>query len=114
MKQELLSGATERWKMAYLLDVILTRDTWMHRVDVARAVGLNVELTPEHDGILITDVVSEWASRHGQPCTVQLSGPAGGHWVFGSGKTEVSEDAVDFCRGLSGRGEPAFNTLVPF
>ena len=27
----------ERWTNAYLLDVILTRDTWMHRMDIARA-----------------------------------------------------------------------------
>lgn len=86
----------------------------MHRVDVARAAGLGVELDGEHDGVLVADVVTEWAGRHGQPCTVRLSGPAGGRWAFGSGGTDVSEDAVDFCRGLSGRGRPALATPVPF
>ena len=64
--------------------------------------------------MLVADVVTEWAGRHGQPCTLRLSGPAGGRWEFGSGGTEVSEDAVEFCRGVSGRGEPALGTVVPF
>lgn len=109
-----VGSSTEAWSFGFLVDVILTRDTWMHRVDVARASGLNLELTADHDGVLVADVVTEWAGRHGQPCTVQLSGPAGGRWTFGSGGTEVSKDAVDFCRGLSGRGEPALATPVPF
>lgn len=109
-----VGSSREAWTFGYLVDVILTRDTWMHRVDVARAAGLNVELTAEHDGVLVADVVTEWAGRYGQPCTVQLGGPAGGRWAFGSGGTEVSMDAVDFCRGVSGRGEPALATPVPF
>ena len=109
-----VGASREAWTFGFLIDVILTRDTWMHRVDVARAAGLDVELTGEHDGVLVADVVTEWAGRHRQPCTVQLSGPAGGRWVFGSGGTEVSKDALDFCRGLSGRGEPTLATPVPF
>jgi uncharacterized protein (TIGR03083 family) len=109
-----VGSSKEAWTFGYLIDVILTRDPWMHRVDLARAAGLDVELTGEHDGVLVSDIVKEWAGRHGQPCTVQLSGEAGGRWAFGSGGTEVSGDAVDFCRGLSGRGEPALATPVPF
>jgi hypothetical protein len=30
-------GSTEAWTYGYVLDVILTRDTWMNRVDIARA-----------------------------------------------------------------------------
>jgi uncharacterized protein (TIGR03083 family) len=106
--------SSESWTLGFLVDVILTRDTWMHRVDVARATGLDLELTAEHDGVLVADVVSEWAGRHGLPCTVELSGPAGGRWVFSGGGPEIVLDAVDFCRGLSGRGEPALATPVPF
>ncbi|MDP9102030.1 MAG: maleylpyruvate isomerase family mycothiol-dependent enzyme [Actinomycetota bacterium] len=104
----------EAWTLGYLVDVILTRDTWMHRIDVARAAGQDPELTAEHDGVLVADVVSEWAGRHGQMCTVTLSGPAGGSWSFGSGGPVVADDAVDFCRGLSGRGDAALGTPVPF
>ena len=109
-----VGSSREAWTFGFLIDVILTRDTWMHRVDVARATGLDVELTGEHDGVLVADVVTEWAGRHGQPCTVRLSGPAGGRWEFGTDGTEVSGDAVEFCRGVSGRGEPALGTVVPF
>jgi uncharacterized protein (TIGR03083 family) len=107
---------TERWAMGYLLDVILTRDTWMHRSDVALAVGRDMQLTPDHDGVLIADVVAEWAQRHGQPCTLSLTGPAGGAWTFGDGGPSYELAAVQFCRILSGRGtgEGMLATPVPF
>lgn len=109
-----VGGREERWTVGFLVDVILTRDTWMHRMDVARAVGQEPVLTTDHDAVLVADVVAEWAGRHGQPCTVRLTGPAGGSWTFGPGGLEVTADAVEFCRGLSGRGEPALGTEVPF
>lgn len=109
-----VGSATEAWTFGFLVDVILTRDTWMHRADVARAAGLALDLTPAHDGLLVADVVAEWAERHGQSCRVELTGPAGGSWTFGTGGPQIAEDAVEFCRALSGRGEPALGTLVPF
>jgi uncharacterized protein (TIGR03083 family) len=113
VKQD-VGGVEESWTLGFLVDVVLTRDTWMHRMDVARAVAVQPELTPEHDGLLVADVVAEWAQRHGQPCELTLTGPAGGRWSFGSGGPEIVDDAVDFCRGLSGRGSPALATEVPF
>jgi uncharacterized protein (TIGR03083 family) len=99
-----VGGVDETWTLGFLVDVILTRDTWMHRVDLARAAGHEPGLTADHDGVLVADVVAEWAERHGQPCTLTLTGPAGGSWSFGSGGPELREDAVEFCRLLSGRG----------
>ncbi|MEY2444330.1 MAG: hypothetical protein QOE00_910 [Ilumatobacteraceae bacterium] len=104
MKQELLSGQTERWKMGYLLDTILTRDTWMHRVDIARATGRELVLTTQHDGRIVADAVAEWARRHGRPFTLELTGPAGGSFSRGSGGEAISIDAVEMCRIFSGRG----------
>jgi hypothetical protein len=52
--------------------VIYTRDTWMHRMDTARAVGVDVALTPEHDGRIVADVVADWARRHGRPFELEL------------------------------------------
>ena len=104
----------EAWTVGFLVDVVLTRDTWMHRIDVARAAGLDVALTAEHDGALVAEAVAEWAARHGEPCTVILTGTAGGQWEFGTGGPEVHQDAVDFCRGLAGRDQPALATYVPF
>ncbi len=87
-----------------LMDVIYTRDAWMHRVDLARATGQPLELTPDHDGSVVADVVRDWADRHGQPFLLELDGPAGGSFVRGVGGEENSLDAVEFCRILSGRG----------
>jgi uncharacterized protein (TIGR03083 family) len=109
-----VGGVEESWKLGFLVDVILTRDTWMHRIDIARATGRDLELTPEHDGAIVADVVQEWAARHGQPCSLELTGPAGGSWTFGRGGPTLSYDAVEFCRALSGRGEPPLGTEVPF
>lgn len=99
-----VGGRTERWRFAFLFDVILTRDTWMHRVDIARATGREPELTPAHDGVLVADVVREWAGRHGRPYRLRLTGPAGGEWSAGTDGEEIELDAVAFCRVLSGRG----------
>lgn len=112
----LAPAGTEGPMGGYLIDVILTRDPWMHRTDIAEATGAPLVLTAEHDGILVDDVVKEWAARHGQPCTLVLAGPAGGSWSFGTGGPRLQTDAVQFCRGLSGRG-PAEGLLaieVPF
>jgi uncharacterized protein (TIGR03083 family) len=109
-----VGAGQESWTIGFLVDVVLSRDPWMHRIDVARATGLELELTPEHDGVIVDDVVTEWATRHAQPCTVELHGPAGGRWDFAGGGRTLAEDAIDFCRGLSGRGQPALATAVPF
>src|SRR4051794_13869335 len=55
-----VGGVDETWTIGFLVDVILTRDTWMHRIDVARAVGQEPELTADHDGLIVADVVAEW------------------------------------------------------
>lgn len=87
-------GQQETWRMGYLFDVILTRDPWMHRVDTAHATGHQMELTPEHDGRIIADVVAEWAHRHGRPFTLTLTGPAGGEYVAGENGEHITVDAA--------------------
>jgi len=114
---QLVGDAVESWTFGYLVETILTRDTWMHRIDVARAVKRPLTLTAEHDGVLVADVAREWASRHQQPCTLVLTGPAGGTWTFGGSSGQTLElDAVEFCRVLSGRGQGAglLAVRVPF
>jgi uncharacterized protein (TIGR03083 family) len=114
--KEEVGGQTETWRMGYLLDVILTRDPWMHRVDIARATGRELVLTPEHDGRIIADVVAEWARRHGRPFTLTLTGPAGGEFVAGGGGDAITIDAIEFCRVLAGRadGSGLLTQEVPF
>jgi uncharacterized protein (TIGR03083 family) len=107
---------SEKWTLGFLVDVILTRDPWMHRSDIAAATGRPQTLTTDHDGVLVDDVVHEWAARHGQPVELTLTGPAGGNWSFGTGGPLLEHDAVQFCRLLSGRGESEglLATEVPF
>ncbi|MEJ7707803.1 MAG: maleylpyruvate isomerase family mycothiol-dependent enzyme [Nocardioidaceae bacterium] len=111
-----VGDAEERWTFGYLMDVILTRDPWMHRVDLSRAVEIPLDLTPDHDGVLVADVVQEWAGRHGQPYRLHLTGPAGGSWLAGTDGPEMELDAIEFCRILSGRasGAALLETQVPF
>jgi uncharacterized protein (TIGR03083 family) len=115
-KEKMPDGTVETWRMGYIFDVILTRDTWMHRFDLAHATGRPQELTAAHDGRIVADVVAEWARRHGQPFTLHLTGPAGGSFVGGSGGDELTVDAVEFCRILSGRaaGAGLLTQQVPF
>lgn len=102
--------------LGYLMDRIYTRDAWLHRIDICRAVGRAPVLTADHDGRLVADVVAEWARRHGQPYELALTGPAGG--TFGSGEAGAREelDAIEFCRTLSGRraGAGLLATAIPF
>ena len=113
MRQRLPDGSTETWRLDYLLDVILTRDAWMHRVDLARATGRELELTADHDGRIVADVVAEWANRHGQPFSLVLTGPAGGRFVRGVDGEQITIDAVQLCRVLSGRQPGAGLTRHP-
>jgi hypothetical protein len=110
IRRQTLSESGEWWTMGYLLDVILTRDPFMHRVDITRATGLPMAATADHEGAIVADVASEWAERHGAAYDLQLTGPAGGHWKAGDGE-RIIMDAFDFCRALSGRA-PATGLLT--
>jgi uncharacterized protein (TIGR03083 family) len=118
---QVINGVPETWSIGYLTDVILTRDPWMHRLDLARATGGAPVLTADHDGVLVADVVAEWARRHGRSYRLELTGPAGGRWSSGTRGEEIVMDATDFCRVISGRpgsdgGRPLglLATQVPF
>ena len=115
LKQD-VGGTSETWRMGYLLDIVLTRDPWMHRVDISRATGRPLVLTPEHDGRIVADVVAEWARRHGRPFRLELTGPAGGSFTQGDHGEDITLDAVEFCRILSGRatGTGLLTQEVPF
>jgi uncharacterized protein (TIGR03083 family) len=114
--QDLPAVGIERWTFAYLLDVIWTRDTWMHRVDISRATDRPLRLTPDHDGRIVADVAQDWAARHGQPVVLTLTGPAGGVVTSGQNGPDLQLDAVEFCRVVSGRsvGTGLLSCPVPF
>jgi uncharacterized protein (TIGR03083 family) len=89
--------------LKYLLDVGFTRDVWAHRIDVCVATGREMELTSDHDGVLVADIVAEWASIHGEPFELVLDGPAGGKFSQGVGGERVDIGVDEFVRILSGR-----------
>jgi uncharacterized protein (TIGR03083 family) len=92
------------WKpLKYLLDVGFTRDVWAHRIDIHQAIGRPMRLSAEHDGLLVADVVLEWAEIHGEPFELVLDGAAGGKFSQGVDGERVEMDALDFLRTLSGR-----------
>jgi uncharacterized protein (TIGR03083 family) len=99
-------GTDLGWQpLGYLFDMGFTRDVWMHRVDLSRAVGRPMALTAEHDGRIVADLVAEWARLHDEPFTLDLGGVAGGTYTARGGDAPVRLDAVEFVRILSGRGE---------
>jgi uncharacterized protein (TIGR03083 family) len=107
---------TERWPYGFLVDTIFTRDTWMHRLDISRATGREMVVTPAHDGRLVAGVVSEWAHRHRRPFTLKLTGPAGGEWHAAERGEQIELDALEFCWTVAGRapGNGLLATPVPF
>ncbi|MHA7247915.1 maleylpyruvate isomerase family mycothiol-dependent enzyme [Arthrobacter tecti] len=115
-EEQSMDGVSEWWTIGYLLDVVLTRDPWMHRIDLSRATGNQLALTADHDCVIVDDVVREWASRHGKPYRLTLTGPAGGTWSAYDDGEHLELDAIEFCRILSGRapGEGLLKTMVPF
>jgi hypothetical protein len=92
-----------RQPLAYLFDIGFTRDVWMHRIDIAQATGTGFGADAAHDGRLIADIVAEWAATHGEPFTLELTGPAGGHYVSGDGGGHRTLDAIEFTRILAER-----------
>lgn len=101
-------------RVGYLLDVILNRDLWMHRVDLARATGRLFVIT-EHDRHIVAqamrDLALQWTAA---PVALELTGPAGGTWLIGSGDPAavVRGDAVGYLRALAGRDDNVDLELV--
>jgi uncharacterized protein (TIGR03083 family) len=94
-----------RVPLGWILDVIYTRDTFLHRVDVCRATGRE-PLVDDSEARLLADVVREWVGRHGEAVTLRLRGGAGGAYQAGARGPVLELDAVEFARLVSGRGTP--------
>ncbi len=96
-----------RWlRLGYLSGVLLPRELWMHRADVAAAVG--APFTPdEHDRRIIELAVRDLGlSWTGPPLVLRLTGAVDAAWLLGSGDPAgtVRADAVRYLRALAGRG----------
>lgn len=110
------AGMPRSLSLGHLMEVIYTRDVWMHRIDIARATGLPLHLDAAVDARVIEDVVAEWAAQHGEAFVLSLHGPAGGDFCQGVDGQRLELDAIDFCRTISGRvpGDGLLAVLVLF
>jgi len=98
---------TRRITAGYLLDVIYNRDLWMHRLDLARATG-HPFIIGDHDRLIVEQTVRDLALTWcAAPVTLELTGPAGGTWLIGSGDpvAVIRADATAYMRALSGRDD---------
>ena len=97
--------------LGHLFTVIYARDTWMHRLDISRATGRAMQLTPEHDGRMVALVLRDLAANLGPKLgdaavRFELSGTAGGAWVVGGSaapSATVQMETLDFNIYASGR-----------
>jgi uncharacterized protein (TIGR03083 family) len=105
-----------RVSFGYMSDIVVTRDSFIHRVDITRATGKPMVVTPDQEGRIVADVVRDWASQHGRAFALRLTGPAGRTYRAGSAGEDIELDALEFCRILSGRapGDGVLTTQVAF
>jgi uncharacterized protein (TIGR03083 family) len=73
----------------YMTDLLYTRDTWSHRLDIARATGKDFVQDARHDGRMIALVMRDLAQLlhgklGGQSVVFDLSGPAGDRYRIGA------------------------------
>jgi uncharacterized protein (TIGR03083 family) len=99
--------------LRYLMWVIHSRDTWMHRLDICRATGRPFAHTPDHDrrivALIMRDVALQLARQRDNTCLIfELTGHAGGVWKVGHGEPActIRMDALDFSIFASGRFTP--------
>jgi hypothetical protein len=103
-----------RFSLGYLFDIIYNRDLWMHLLDLARATGRPFAIG-DHDRHIVEQVVRDlplaWPAA---PVALELTGPAGGSWLLGSGEPAavIRAEATAWMRVLAGRDDnPALELL---
>jgi uncharacterized protein (TIGR03083 family) len=103
-----------RFSLGYLFDIIYNRDLWMHRLDLARATGQPFAIG-DHDRHIVEQVVRDLAlAWPAAPVALELTGPAGGSWLIGSGEpgAVIRAEATAWMRVLAGRDDnPALELL---
>jgi uncharacterized protein (TIGR03083 family) len=102
-------------RLSYLFDVLTSRDTWMHRVDIAHATAKPLDID-EHDQQIVAQVIRDLDRRWNGPTIVfDLTGPAGGVWTVGTGTATdtIRVEALDMMLHLSGRTTPDLRPPSP-
>lgn len=89
--------------VGFIMNAVFSRDTFMHRADIVRPLGREMNLGAE-DRRLIEDVVRDWSKRSGARVLLDLTGPAGGRYLTAPDPVaDITVDAVDYGRILTGR-----------
>jgi uncharacterized protein (TIGR03083 family) len=100
-----------RTNLGFLMNVIFTRDTFMHRVDISRATKRELELG-ESEQRLIADAAKQWARDSNAVARLRFTGPAGGDYLTADNPAAtISGDEVEFCRMLTGRADTSVMTV---
>ncbi len=93
--------------LGYVIDILSNRDTWMHRLEIARATGRPF-VTGAHDESVVAQVIRDLAEEWDGPALV-LELDRGGQWQLGEGEPVAWARAgtLDYLWHLSGRpGSP--------
>lgn len=89
--------------LGYVIDVLSNRDTWMHRVEIARATG-RAFTAGGHDHEVVAQIVRDLAAGWAGPSITLNLGA--GRWILGDGDpvANVRAEMLDYLWLLSGRG----------
>lgn len=101
-------GSMQGWDgltltLGQLTAVVYTRDVWLHRIDIARPLGIDMPRNPELDRCVIEDAVADWAGNHGKPFRLRLHGAVTGTYTQGQGGPEYDMDAYEWARAVTRR-----------
>lgn len=94
-----------KMSLAYLVDIIYTRDQWMHRMDLCRATGKDWVANPDHDQRLLDLIVRDMTQAHSLPIVIHVTGALKTSYRFGTDepKAELDIDLFTLNRRSSGR-----------
>lgn len=98
-----MEGTQAHMTVGELMDVIYTRDIWLHTVDVEQATGVKADRSGDIDRRIIHDAVATWMHLHGKPVTLHLTGSAEGSFRQGDGGPVLTMDGIEWARTVSGR-----------
>ncbi len=99
--------------LGHVNEILYLRDSWLHRVDIARATGRDARVDRDADVRILEDVVIEWARAHGQPFTLRFEDAIGRTYRHGTGGEAITTTAEDFAFAVTRRA-PADGLLSTF
>lgn len=107
--EEIPDPAFRRVDLAYVHDVLLPRDLWMHRDDICQALGRPFDVGPYATELvaqvmLDLELTGYWS---GPAVRLELTGQGGGVYRLGTGDPvgTAQVDAVAYMRTISGRDD---------